>query len=145
MTSDKDTMQTELFRKRCREHHLKMTPQRLAVFRQLAGSRDHPSADAVYRKVRKVMPDISFDTVNRTLLTFSRIGVANVVEGYGEPKRFDPDTHGHHHFRCTQCGAIIDFDNRAWDRLRVPEGIRRQHTVMNTRVVLEGVCRQCKE
>jgi Fur family peroxide stress response transcriptional regulator len=74
---------------RCREAGLKITPQRLAVYKVLLGSAEHPSAEAVFRKAREVLPNISLDTVNRTLLTLSEIGAALVVEGSGDAKRFD--------------------------------------------------------
>jgi len=52
-------------------------------------AKDHPSADNIYRRLVKKGPNISFDTINRTLLTFSKIGIVNIVEGYGQTKRFD--------------------------------------------------------
>ena len=65
----------------CRRHQLKVTPQRVAIYKALIQSRQHPTADMMYQEVREKYPNISFDTVNRTLLTFSEIGVVDVVEG----------------------------------------------------------------
>ena len=63
----------DFFRLKCKEHHLKATPQRAIIYKELLNSRDHPYADAMFKNVRRVFPDISFDAVNRTLLTFCRI------------------------------------------------------------------------
>ncbi len=136
---------SNVFRNRCREHHLKMTPQRLVIYEELLQSKDHPSADAIFKRVRRSFPNISFDTVNRTLLTFSRIGFIRVVEGHGDPKRFDPQLSNHHHFRCMQCNRIIDFYNESYDRMKIPEEFKKQYNVLNKKVVLEGICDRCQK
>jgi Fur family peroxide stress response transcriptional regulator len=135
----------EDFYLQCRKHGLKITPQRIAIYQELLKAQDHPSADIIYRKLIKKTPNISFDTVNRTLLTFSEIGVAHIVEGYGQPKRYDPDVNLHHHFRCTQCNRIVDFRNKAYDNISVPGEIQKQFTVFNKKVVLEGLCDRCNK
>ena len=67
------------FKKICREHCLKVTPQRIAIYRELLNSATHPAADTIYQIVKKEYTNISFDTVNRTLLTFAKIGLVEVV------------------------------------------------------------------
>ena len=134
-----------IFYRGSKEHGLKITPQRTAIYQELLKAKDHPSADIIYRKIVKKLPNISFDTVNRTLLTFSKIGITNVVEGYGQPKRYDPDMDTHHHFRCIQCNSIIDFHNREYDNITVPDEINKQFTVISKKVVLEGLCSKCRK
>jgi Fur family peroxide stress response transcriptional regulator len=141
--SDQDK-KMDIFYQRSKEHGLKITFQRTAIYEELLKARDHPTADVIYRRIVKKMPNISFDTVNRTLLTFSKIGIANVVEGYGQAKRYDPDMDIHHHFRCIQCGSIIDLYNREFDNITVPEEVNKQFTVINKKVVLEGLCSKCR-
>jgi len=133
------------FREKCAENGLKVTPQRTAIYEELFRSKEHPSADLIYQKVRKKLPNISFDTVNRTLLTFSRLDVIRVVEGYGEAKRFDPDLEPHHHFRCIICNSIIDFQEQTFDEINIPKSISKQFNVLHKKVVLEGVCEPCKK
>jgi len=90
------------FKAKCRQTGLRITPQRLAVYQELVKSREHPSADMLYRKVRKILPNISLDTVNRTLLTLAEIGAAFIVEGSGDVKRFDGRLDNHQHFMCVK-------------------------------------------
>jgi len=135
----------DVFYRISKEHGLKITPQRTAIYRELLKAKDHPSADIIYKRIVKKIPNISFDTVNRTLLTFSKIGITNIVEGYGQPKRYDPDMHAHHHFRCIQCNSIIDFHNTEYDNIAVPGEINKQFTVINKKVVLEGLCNTCRK
>ncbi|NIT41784.1 MAG: transcriptional repressor, partial [Gammaproteobacteria bacterium] len=107
--SDRTEERLLSFESICREHGLSITPQRVAIYKELLSSLEHPSAIMIYKKVSEYYPNISLDTVNRTLLTFHKIGLAKAVGGTGDPKRFDPNLEPHHHFRCISCGEIIDF------------------------------------
>lgn len=143
MQKETNNTDHEFFAAKCRENGLRVTPQRLVIYRLLAGAKDHPSADDVFRRTREEFPSISYDTVNRTLLTFTRIGLIRVVEGPGGPRRFDPDVDQHHHFHCRQCGRIVDFHSGEYDRLLVPRDIRDRFTVLNKKVILTGLCDRC--
>ena len=66
----------ESFERKCRKAGLKVTPQRSVVYKVLVRYEEHPSTEMVYRRARKILPNISLDTVNRTLLTLSEIGAA---------------------------------------------------------------------
>ncbi len=132
------------FYQRSKEHGLKVTPQRTTIYQELTKAKDHPTADVIYKRIVKKIPNISFDTVNRTLLTFSKMGILNIVEGYGQPKRYDPDIETHHHFRCIQCNSIIDFHNKEYDNITVPEEIQEQFLVTGKKVILEGFCNKCR-
>ena len=127
----------------CRQHRLKITPQRVAIYRELVSFQTHPSADDVYRRVRRLYPHISFDTVNRTLSTFLKIGIVDVVEIFGGAKRFDINPDTHHHLHCTTCGRIFDFQYHGYDDLDVPEAVLKRFNVTGKRIVLTGVCRSC--
>jgi Fur family peroxide stress response transcriptional regulator len=131
------------FRDKCRANELSITPQRVAIYTEMTKSKKHPSAEDVFEKVRKVFPDISLDTVYRTLSTFAEIGIINVVEGYGEARRYDPDLTAHHHFRCRKCNKIVDFHDEGYDKLQVPKMFHKGYDVKNVKVVLEGLCNKC--
>jgi len=133
----------EAFRARCRAAGLKVTPQRMAVYKVLIESKQHPSAEMVCRKVRKVIPNISLDTVNRTLLTLARIGAASIVEGSGDVKRFDGRLETHQHFKCIKCRRIFDFHYKPFDNIAVPKNISRKFTVLRKTVYFEGICDLC--
>ena len=143
MNKENDSL--DLFTSTCRENNLKITPQRTAIYQELLNAVDHPSADVIYKRVKKKFPHISLDTVNRTVLAFADLGIVKVVEGYGTPKRFDPNINNHHHFQCIKCHRIIDFHNNAYDKLKIPREIKNKLTVFNKKVVLEGLCSTCKK
>jgi len=135
----------DVFRRKAKEAGLKITPQRTVIFQELLRAKDHPAAEDIYKRIVKTIPNISFDTVNRTLATFSKIGLSKVVEGYGQAKRYDPDMSAHHHFHCVRCGRIVDFHNKDYATISVPEEIRKRFTVTGKKVVLEGLCGACEK
>ena len=135
--------QTDLFIEKCKQHNLKVTPQRISIHRAVIQSINHPSADEIFKIIKKEFPNISFDTVNRTLLTFSQIGILKIVESFRGARRFDPNLANHHHLHCIDCGKIIDFNNENYDQLEVPRNIQPGFTVLNKRVVLSGICKEC--
>lgn len=143
MQSKEMDQHVQLFIETCHHHQLKITPQRVAIYRGLIQSKQHPTADLMFRTVKEEFPNISFDTVNRTLLTFAGIGVVDVVEVFGGPKRFDPDITDHHHLHCVACGRIIDFKYEGYARLDVPKAIIGKFKVISKRVVLKGLCETC--
>ncbi|MGB8952766.1 MAG: transcriptional repressor [Candidatus Aminicenantales bacterium] len=135
----------EFLRIKSRENHLKATPQRIVIYKELLRSKDHPYAEIIFHRVKKIFPDISMDTVNRTLLTFARIGIVNVVEGNGEPRRYDPNIENHHHFRCVACNTIFDFGYSPYDELIIPEDLKDRFVVRSKKVLLEGYCDKCQK
>jgi Fe2+ or Zn2+ uptake regulation protein len=44
---------TRAFLQIFREHHLKVRPQRVAIYQEILHSDTHPTADAVYQSVKK--------------------------------------------------------------------------------------------
>lgn len=132
------------FIRQCREHRLRLTPQRVLIYEELKTARNHPSAEQIYRRVRERMHHISFDTVNRTLLKFAEIRLVDTVEGSGEPRRFDPDTSRHSHLVCSRCGAIVDITDPEGETVTVPEEIRRRFNITGRRIVYHGICEMCR-
>ncbi len=128
----------------CKKIGLRVTPQRIEIYKELINTDEHPSAETLYAKVRKTFPNISFDTVNRTLLTLSEIGAAFIVEGSGDVRRFDGGMENHQHFKCIKCKRIVDFHHKPFDIIRLPASIDNKYTVLRKSVYLEGICDSCK-
>ncbi len=131
------------FESLCRKNGLKVTPQRLAVYKALINMDTHPTAEEVCRKVRDQISNISLDTVNRTLHTLSEIGAAFIVEGTGQPRRFDGGLEDHQHFLCIRCGKVIDFHYKPFDNIKMPTELKGQFKILRKTVYLEGLCGDC--
>lgn len=144
MNSERQKAAMDVFEDVCHTHGLSVTPQRVAIYKELIASSDHPSAVEIHKKVRDYLANISLDTVNRTLLKFREIGLARIVESASKTKNFDANLEPHHHFQCLKCGKIVDFKSEAYDSLSLPEEIARKFLVTDTIVHLEGICDACR-
>ncbi len=88
-----------------------LTPQRMAIFKYLIKSRDHPTADEIYNKIRKKYPTISRATVYSTLKLLVELGEIQELSIRKRGKAcFDPITKLHHHLLCRKCGKVIDIE-----------------------------------
>jgi len=67
------------FTESCRACGLKLTPQRLEIFRELAATTRHPSVEDIHQRIRTRMPNVSLDTVYRTLSTLHEHGIYTVA------------------------------------------------------------------
>ncbi len=137
--------QLDKFFEICRQHNLKITPQRTSVYLAVMNAENHPSADDIFQIVKHEYPNITFDTVYRTLITFTQIGLLTLAESYKGTRRFDPNFEDHHHMHCLKCGSIVDFINDEFDQLKAPEQLRQKFaTVISSRVILNGICLDCQ-
>lgn len=129
---------------KCKHHNFKITPQRIVIYKALMGSKEHPSAEKIHIKVKKEFPNISLDTVCRTLGIFIEMGIAHTVEGHGDPKRFDPNLEPHHHFYCLACGDLTDFYSDTLDQVKIPDELDQKFNITGKRMVLSGYCKICE-
>lgn len=128
-----------------RETGLKLTHQRLEIFRELAASEEHPDAETIYRAVQQRVPTVSLDTVYRTLWMLHDLGLVRMLGPKGEGLRFDANLDQHHHFCCVRCGLVRDFESTELDDLRVPDAVRRLGRVVDAHVEVRGLCESCEK
>ncbi|MBN2565545.1 MAG: transcriptional repressor [Candidatus Eisenbacteria bacterium] len=131
------------FEEATRDAGIKLTHQRREIYRELASTGDHPDAETVLRGVRQRIPEISVDTVYRTLSLLEDLGVVRALGPRRDATRFDANLDAHHHFVCETCGMVRDFDHAEFDALRAPSGLERLGTVSRVCVEVRGLCREC--
>lgn len=129
----------------CRRAGLRLTRQRTEIYRELAKTEEHPDAETIFRRVRRRLPAVSFDTVYRTLRTLEDAGIVARVGPRLDRARFDANMGQHHHFVCTRCGLIRDFESAAFDPLRAPADIGRFGSPESVHVEVRGLCAACRQ
>jgi Fur family peroxide stress response transcriptional regulator len=87
---------------------LKLTPQRMAIVRELAADETHPTAQEIFERLRPGLPTMSFATVYNTLGALSSAGLCAALALSPGSGRFDPNMLPHHHLVCDVCGAVRD-------------------------------------
>jgi len=135
----------EVFETACREAGLKLTHQRLEVFRELALSEDHPSVETLFGRLKKKLPTLSMDTVYRTLSTMEKHGLVSRVQTVESQARFEVDMEKHHHAICRQCGEITDFIWSSFDEASLPEEIQTWGDINKKNATIYGLCTKCAD
>lgn len=130
------------FKTACRKTGVKLTYQRLEIFREVAASLEHPDAEAVFKRVRLRMPTVSLDTVYRTLWLLNDLGVVTTLGPRRESVRFDANPRAHHHYVCVRCGLTLDFESVDLARF-VPDAVKKMGSIVTTRLEVSGVCAKC--
>ena len=146
MTRSKGAIEAKLatFEQDCRDAGLKLTHQRLEIYRQLVQATDHPSAETLYKRLQEQMPTLSLDTVYRTLSTFEDRDLIARVETVESQARFEVQMEHHHHFICHRCHSIIDFVWEEFDQnCSRPPSLEKIGRVDSENVIVRGVCFSC--
>jgi Fur family peroxide stress response transcriptional regulator len=131
------------FERFCRDAGVRLTHQRLEIFREVAQAGDHPDAETVYTRVRERLPTVSLDTVYRTLWLLNEHALVTTLGTSRERTRFDANVDSHHHFVCVRCGLTRDFYSEELDDLKLPQSARAFGQIEMTLVEVRGVCREC--
>ena len=134
----------ETFEQECRRLGLALTVQRRAVYEELAGRRDHPTADQIHDAVRGRIAGLSRTTVYRVLETLVEAGLARKVQHIDAVVRFDPVTERHHHLVCERCGRLVDLDDSAVPRVRLPDARGTGFRIRDYSVSFTGLCSSCR-
>jgi Fur family peroxide stress response transcriptional regulator len=118
----------------------RFTPQRRCVYDVLIHKRDHPTADEVFIRAKKAMPEISHATVYNCLDALVQSGLARQVQLQRGATRFCPNMEEHAHYYCDSCGEVFDVmmpaDTASMPR---PKGFQVDHYD----IAAHGVCADC--
>lgn len=127
---------------------LKLTPQRIAIVREIADDLSHPTAQALFERLRPAFPTMSFATVYNTLDALAGCGLTGSLT-LGGAVRFDPNTEPHHHAVCDSCGTVVDvplgsFDSPASSLTPPPApATLKGFRVLREERTYRGLCDRC--
>lgn len=146
MNKVKESIQEKIDRLKeiCHKKGLRVTPQRIEIYREVAKSCKHPDAETVYELVKEKMPNVSIDTVYRTLASLEELGMIFRVDNQLPKARFDADTTPHHHFLCTKCNEVYDIFLEDGEKINIPINAKMFGTIKDTNLQIRGICKKCQ-
>jgi len=121
---------------------LRVTPQRFAVYANLLGRADHPTAEQILGDLNQDAPTSSQATVYSSLQALRDVGLIREVLLEQGICRYDANVGPHHHFRCQSCGAIEDIAWEQFQSIRL-EQLRPGLQVEDYEVTVRGRCDNC--
>jgi len=125
----------------CRARGIRVTHQRLEVYKALAEDLAHPTAEVVYKRLSKKLTGLSQATIYRTLQFFENEKLIRKVSSPGAIGRFDANVHPHQHLVCRVCGSLEDISIPELHSAPIPNV--SGFTVEELDIRLVGRCQAC--
>jgi Fe2+ or Zn2+ uptake regulation protein len=123
---------------------VRVTSQRLVLYRTLRELGRHVTADELLRATADRLPGLSVPTVYATLDLLGDLGLVRRIGGAGGATLYDAGTEPHEHLVCRSCGAVVDVPGSA-DVAALERAARRAGlAVEGAEVVLNGLCADCR-
>lgn len=107
----------EKIRQRLSACGLKITPQRIAIYKALHEVEPHPTVDRIIARVGEKNPNISAGTIYKTLELFAEKKLVKKVKTDADKMRYDAILQKHHHLYCSQSDKIEDYYDEELNRL----------------------------
>jgi Fur family transcriptional regulator, peroxide stress response regulator len=118
----------------------RFTPQRQSVYDVILHKRDHPTAEEVFIRAKKQMPEISHATVYNCLDALVKSGLIRQVQLQRGATRFCPNMEDHCHFSCDACGKVFDGALPTdLTNMPQPKGFKTDHYD----IAVHGLCAEC--
>ena len=145
MMTDPQTRYDQVVEK-LREKDFRLTPQRLAVLKILTGTKDHPSVEEIYARVKPDFPTTSLATVYKTLTLLKQMGeVMELVFGDGCSRYDGNNPYPHPHMICIKCKDIVDPDIESLSRLTQDVAQKTNFQILHHRLDFFGICPRCQD
>jgi Fur family peroxide stress response transcriptional regulator len=118
----------------------RFTPQRQHVYEVLLQKRDHPTAEEVFIRSKRTLPDISMATVYNCLDALVKCGLLRLVQLERGATRYCPNMEEHCHYYCDECGTVFDVALAAETAVGPrPRGFKVDHY----EIAVHGLCAEC--
>lgn len=126
-----------------KDKKLKLTPQRIAVYKYLKGTYEHPSAEIIYKALQPEYPTMSLATVYKALKTLVDVDLVlelNVGEGNF---RYDANLVDHAHIQCINCTKVEDFAGIDLNALDRDAEKVSNFKILSRQLYFYGLCNEC--
>ena len=121
-----------------------MTRQRRIILEQMQAPGEHLTADQVYERVRRRLPNISLGTVYRNLDLLSRTGRIRKLSLSGAQSWYDGGMHRHYHVRCVRCGKLNDVSAALFEDLDRSADRSSDYVIIGHELEFRGICPDCR-
>lgn len=127
-----------------KEKKLKLTPQRIAVYKYLKSTKTHPSAEVIYKSIQVEYPTMSLATVYKALKTLAEVELVQEINVGEGNFRYDACVVSHPHIQCVKCSKVDDLENISFKELNLKASEFTDYKILANQVYFYGVCPNCR-
>lgn len=128
-----------------KEKKLKLTPQRLAIYKYLMSTKSHPSAETIYNAIQPEYPTMSLATVYKALKTLVEVGLIQEINVGEGNFRYDGTAEPHPHIQCVNCSKVEDLDSLSLNNLNEEASNHTDFKILSNQVYFYGICSDCQK
>jgi Fe2+ or Zn2+ uptake regulation protein len=144
---DEQQIQNKLadFRAYCKENHLNVTFQRLAIYRILLEANKSLKPEQVYNRLHDIYPNISLATIYKTLDVLTEHNLIRKVNDIFQINTYDINLDPHHYMVCRECKQMFDVPQ---DEVQTPvlsNQLQKQYFIDEITIFFRGVCADCQK
>lgn len=127
-----------------KEKKLKLTPQRLAVYKYLISTKEHPSAEVIYKALQPDYPTMSLATVYKAVKTLVEVNLVTEINVGEGNFRYDGNNSDHAHIQCTSCNQVNDIEDVSFNNLNKIAEDATSYKIAYNKVFFYGLCKECQ-
>lgn len=130
-----------------REVGIRLTQQRLLIYRELVSRCDHPDVERLYHSIKPRLPKISLFTVYRTMNKLEDADLIHRVVTWKGHARYDGNIEEHAHFLCEKCGKVEDIVMKpeCEGMLDHAKSCVKGCEIHRVNILMTGICEECME
>lgn len=123
---------------------MRNSKQRDVILRVVEESCDHPTAEMIYNRTRKEMPNVSLGTVYRNLALLAEQGKIRHVAIPNGGDRYDKTVCTHAHLHCKICNSVTDVGEGLNEEIARTVSLENGCDIDTTDIIFVGTCTACK-
>ncbi len=124
---------------------MKYSKQRELILNYVLNSHEHPTADKVYKTVKKELPNISLGTIYRNLNQLSESNLIRRIALPNKVDRFDKEQPEHCHLYCNGCGEVVDLNKDLMKSTSNMISKMTDYKMILHNMVFIGICPNCQK
>lgn len=129
------------FEERLRKNGLKITPQRVAILKEIARI-GHPTIEELYESILKDHPFISLATIYKNIFSLCEAGILREIKIKSQRQRYEISCGDHAHYICVQCGKLEDATINSKEIFKELETLDH-FKISSVSLNFYGKCRDC--
>ncbi|RMF93453.1 MAG: transcriptional repressor, partial [Candidatus Schekmanbacteria bacterium] len=145
LIENREKMDLQLFIEECRRAGIKVTPQRIGIFKILSDKSFHPTINEIYERAIADYPSLSLNTVYKTVQLFCELGFLSQFKSGEGIVRYEAKVQPHHHILCLKCNKIEDVFDESLDTIHLSKEKAGNFNILKHDVIFYGYCENCNK
>lgn len=137
----------EFYAEKLKESNIKITPQRLAIIKELLSEESPVTSDYLHRKILNDFPTITQTTIDNNMKIFEKCNVVRRVITNSQTLKYEMTDLPFYkcEVSCIRCGIYLDFSDKGKGLINYFDDILTGFNPLNLNLKIQGLCAECEE